>query len=225
MNHPVRWGVGLSILAIAFQMWNAEHKSGPERPTPIQPPSRVQKLEAGSAPNSSSGSAQVPPVTPTGPIQGCPPVGGVAALGDPTYNKGFADVRVDTDGGTQYHDKDHLGQTSSGNNSDTYAGVVLTKTMAGDGIKQGDLFYATNNQTGAGMWARVYDANFDDDKGISHGDQGEISDYLATQLGIPLNSLGENNGTNPITLTGYAGTSGIAQDCSQAQQNQTAQVD
>ena len=51
------------------------------------------------------------------------------------------------------------------------------------------------------------------------------ADFTATQLGIQLAADGSTVGTNPITIRGYAGTSGLAEDCSQSQQpTQTAQA-
>jgi hypothetical protein len=147
-----------------------------------------------------------------------------ASTATPSYTYSD-DAHIDTDGGTRYADPTQQNTTSSGNNSDTYSGIVLTKQMQAQGLKQGDYAEVTNNQTGQTIYARVYDANFDDDKGISHGDQAEISDYAASQLGIQLTGNANTVGTNPVTIRAYAGTSGLAEDCNPSGQPQTAQTD
>ncbi len=129
---------------------------------------KIEKLEAGAEPNSANGAGGLTPAALTDPSAGCPPAGGLN--GDPNYT--FSnDADIDTDGGTMYADPTKQSTTSSGHNSDTYPGIVLTKQMAAQGIKQGDWAEVTNNQTGKTVSGRAYDANFDDDKGISHGDQ------------------------------------------------------
>lgn len=215
----VATGIGISFAAILFMAWHEQNKYK----VPVAESTKIEKLEAGSAPSSSNGAGGLTPAAPTDPTSGCPPAGGLN--GDPSYTYSD-DAHIDTDGGTQYADPTQQNTTSSGNNSDTYLGIVLTKQMQADGLKIGDYAQVTNNQTGQTVYARVYDANFDDAKGISHGDQAEIADYLATQLGIQLTSNGNAVGTNPITIRAYAGTSNLAQDCSASQQlSQTAQAD
>jgi hypothetical protein len=219
MNKGVVGGVGLAYLAIGIMMWQQEGHS-PSSPPPTIP---IEKLRAGAAPNNSSGPGGLTPAALTNPSAGCMPAGGDAALGDPNYT--FSnDAHIDTDGGTMYADPTQQGTTSSGYNSDTYPGVVLTKTMQAAGMQQGDYVLVTNNQTGQTTVGRIYDANFDDAKGISHGDQAEISDYAASLLGIQMQNNGNTIGTNDITLRGYAGTSGLPADCNQSTQTaQTAQ--
>jgi hypothetical protein len=211
-------GVGIAFAALIFMAWQENHKSE----VPVAMPTKIDKLEAGSAPNSTNGPGGLTPAALTDPTAGCPPTGGLN--GDPSYTYSD-DAHIDTDGGTKYADPTQQNTTSSGNNSDTYPGIVLTKQMQAQGLKMGDYAQVTNNQTGQTVYARVYDANFDDEKGISHGDQTEIADYLATQLGIQMQSNGNTVGTNPITIRAYAGTSNLAEDCSQSQQpTQTAQA-
>lgn len=221
MNKVVTGGVSLAYLAIGALIWQNESNS-PRSTGPATIP--VEKLRAGAAPNNSSGAGGLTPAALSDPTAGCLPVGGDGSLGDPSYT--FSnDAHIDTDGGTKYADPTQLATTSSGQNSDTYPGVVLTKSMQAAGIQQGDYFKVTNNATGQTVMARVYDANFDDAKGISHGDQAEISDYAASLLGIQLDSQGNTVGTNAITLRGYAGTAGLAADCNQTNQGtQTAQI-
>jgi hypothetical protein len=212
-------GVGIAFAALIFMAWQENNKTN----VPVAMPTKIDKLEAGAAPNSSNGAAGLTPAALTDPSAGCPPAGGLN--GDPSYT--FSnDAHIDTDGGTKYADPTQQSSTSSGNNSDTYSGIVLTKQMQAQGLKQGDYAEVTNNQTGQTIYARVYDANFDDDKGISHGDQAEVSDYAASQLGIQLTGNGNTVGTNPVTIRAYAGTSGLAEDCNQSgQPSQTAQTD
>jgi hypothetical protein len=219
MNKGVVGGIGLAYLAIGIMMWQQEAQS-PSSPPPTIP---IEKLRAGAAPNNSSGAGGLSPANLSNPTAGCLPTGGLTALGNPSYT--FSNnAHIDTDGGTMYADPAQQGTTSSGYNSDTYPGVVLTKTMQAAGMQQGDYVLVTNNQTGQTTVGRIYDANFDDAKGISHGDQAEISDNLASNLGIQMDSQGNTIGTNDITLRGYAGTSGLPADCNQSTQTaQTAQ--
>src|SRR5271157_238913 len=213
-------GIGAAFGAVLFMAWHETNKSA----LPVSPPIKVEKLEAGAAPATSSGAGGLTPADASGPTTGCPPQGGPTALGNPSYLYSD-DAHIDTDGGTKYADPNQLASTSSGNNSDTYPGVVLTKQMQAAGMKQGDYAEVTNNQTGQSIWARIYDANFDDARGINHGDQAEIADFTATQLGIQLAGDGSTVGTNAITIRGYAGTSGLTEDCSQSEQpTQTAQA-
>jgi hypothetical protein len=212
-------GVGIAFAALIFMGWQENNKTN----VPVAMPTHIDKLEAGSAPNSANGAGGLSPAALTDPTSGCAPVGGLN--GDPSYTYSD-DASIDTDGGTQYADPTQQNTTSSGNNSDTYSGIVLTKQMQAQGLKQGDYAEVTNNQTGQTIYARVYDANFDDDKGISHGDQAEVSDYAASQLGIQLTGNGNTVGTNPVTIRAYAGTSGLAEDCNQSgHPSQTAETD
>jgi hypothetical protein len=179
MSKGVTAGIGVAFAAMLFMAWQESNKSQ----VPTSAPVKVEKLEAGAAPNGSSGAGGLTPADATGPTSGCLPAGGVDALGNPSYTYSD-DAHIDTDGGTQYADPTQQGNTSSGNNSDTYPGVVLTKQMQADGLKQGDYARITNKQTAQTIVARVYDANFDDAKGIDHGDQAEVSDYAANQLDL-----------------------------------------
>jgi hypothetical protein len=214
-------GIGAAFAAILFMAWQEANRSRVPTSTPV----KVERLEAGAAPNGSSGAGGLTPADAAGPTSGCLPAGGVDALGNPSYTYSD-DAHIDTDGGTLYADPTQQSNTSSGNNSDTYPGVVLTKQMQANGLKQGDYARITNNQTGQTIVARVYDANFDDAKGIDHGDQAEVSDFAAAQLGIQLTANANTVGTNPITIRGYAGTSALPEDCNQSNQpTQTAQTD
>jgi hypothetical protein len=145
---------------------------------------------------------------------GCQPTGGWDSLGNAGYSYS-TDAHIDTDGGSIYNDPAGASWTSSGYNSDNYPGVVLTRTMADAGIQMGDLCSVTNNATGQTMLARVYDQNFDSSH-PAYRDQCEVSDYLATQLGIQLVSNGNTVGTNPITIQAYAGTASVQLDCTQS---------
>jgi|GEM_PF-5169604 hypothetical protein len=145
---------------------------------------------------------------------GCQPAGGWGCLGNPGYTYS-TDAHIDTDGGSMYNDATGQGNTSSGFNSDNYPGVVLTRTMADDGIQMGDLCLVTNNTTGQTMLAKVYDTNFDSSHS-AYRDQCEVSDYLASQLGIQMLSNGNTVGTNPITIQAYGGTSDVSLDCDQS---------
>ena len=145
---------------------------------------------------------------------GCQPAGGWGSLGNPGYTYS-TDAHIDTDGGSIYNDATYNSGTSSGFNSDNYPGVVLTRTMADAGVQMGDLCLVTNNSTGQTMLAKVYDSNFDSSH-TAYRDQCEVSDYLATQLGIQLLSNGNTVSTNPITIQAYGGTSNVQLDCSQS---------
>lgn len=145
---------------------------------------------------------------------GCQPAGGWDSLGNAGYSYS-TDAHIDTDGGSIYNDPTGVSGTSSGYNSDNYPGVVLTRTMADAGIQMGDLCLVTNNATGQTMLAKVYDQNFDTSH-PAYRDQCEVSDYLATQLGIQLMSNGETVGTNPISIQAYAGTANVQLNCSQS---------
>jgi hypothetical protein len=145
---------------------------------------------------------------------GCQPAGGWGSLGSPAYTYS-TDAHIDTDGGTMFNDATGQSTTSTGFSSDNYPGVVLTRTMADDGIQMGDLCLVTNNATGQTMLAKVYDANFDSSH-PAYRDQCEVSDYLAGQLGIQMLADGNTAGTNPVTIQAYGGTSNVSLDCDQS---------
>lgn len=206
MNKTIIGTIAAAFALVGFQSWQASQSDSTVTPAPIP----VQQLQAGAAPNNVSGAGGLAPVDATS-FTGCQPQGGWSSLGNPAYT--FSnDAHIDTDGGTQYNDPTGQGQTSSGQNSDTYSGVVLTRTMYDQGIRMGDLVQVTNNQTGQSITARVYDSNFDSQNN-AYRDQAEISDYAATQLGIQLQSNGNTIGNNPITIQAYAGTANAQLNC------------
>lgn len=210
MNKTISGGIAVAFAVITFQSWQATQSDNNTLPSPIP----IQQLQAGAAPNNVSGAGGLTPVNATN-LTGCQPQGGWGSLGNPTYT--FSnDAHIDTDGGTQYNDQTGSGQTSSGQNSDTYPGVVLTRTMYDEGIRMGDLVQVTNNQTGQAITARIYDSNFDS-QNTAYRDQAEISDYAASELGIQMQSNGNTIGTNPVTIQAYAGTANDQLNCSNTQ--------
>jgi hypothetical protein len=142
----------------------------------------------------------------------CNPQGGDAALGQAAYTDSST-AKVDTDGsaaasqdatGSPYTSGTVNGQPVD---SSRYAYVVMSKgQMAASGVALGDWAKVTNNATGQSTYARVEDIG-------PEGGSGEVSMAAASAVGIQYQSNSFTVGNPTVTVSAYAGTSGISSDC------------
>jgi hypothetical protein len=140
----------------------------------------------------------------------CSPVGGVEALGTPSYTSNST-AKIDTDGdpNAQGHDATWQPQTKGGVNAGTYAFVVMSQTqMFENNVSIGDWALVTNNQTGQQTWARVEDVG-------PEGGEGEISEAAASQIGIQYTPDSFTVGNPSVTVQAYAQTASIESNCNQ----------
>ena len=213
-------GLAAAFGLIALQVWQANNNTAQNM---IQPGPKVEPLQAGAAPNTVNGGpdAAASPGASVAPVSGantsgCQPQGGWSSLGNPSYVSA-GQANIDTDGDPNYENTDTSWNpnTSSGYSSGNYPGVVLTRQMYDDGVRKGDLAQVTNNSTGQSTLGVVYDANYDSNN-TAYRDNQEISDYLAGQVGIQLQSNGDTVGSNPITIQAYAGSANSSINCDQS---------
>jgi hypothetical protein len=150
----------------------------------------------------------------------CNPVGGAASLGQASF-QASSTAKVDLDGwsGGQGVDVSWNPETAGHVNgqavdANRYHYVVMSPSqMQSSGVHLGDWAQVSNASTGQTTWARVEDVG-------PEGGQGEVSIAAAHAVGIGTTTIQTDRGTETVTtgndrvtVTAYAGTSGIDGDC------------
>jgi hypothetical protein len=147
----------------------------------------------------------------------CDPAGGLSALGSsPSFSSGPTEAKLDFDGDpngqTDPYWQATTAATVNGNyvNSKTYNYVVMSpRQMAASGVSLGDWATVSNASTGKTVFAKVSDIGPD-------GGVGEVSESVASNLGIQFLPSSATIGSNTILVNAFAGTSGISSDCPQS---------
>lgn len=153
----------------------------------------------------------------------CNPVGGTASLGQASF-QASSTPKVDLDGWSGGNGVDvswNPGTTGQVNgqavDANRYNYVVMSPSqMQASGVQIGDWAQVVNESTGQAVWARVEDVG-------PEGGQGEVSIAAAHAVGIGTTTIQTDQGTETVTtgddrvtVTAYAGTSGIDGDCANA---------